>query len=353
MRGLFGSMRRLQTEGISLTKLTFNDCHFGDEVVDVGNDALSELTIDQCCSGRYHTPGISTFGCTHLVWDIVQKCPNLERFTCIDQQTFATMETGEGEYDEVAEDAILTGSEVTMSDADLCALAKFCPDLETLYINSYDTRITEKSIIYLAMRGTQLRELGLYLKRDKALTDAAIIAIANMAHLKVLEVGTLELKNPLTLRCIAHQCPHLKSLSLHTSNVTEAELVYFAQHGQLDRLAVGKQQLNFPGKSIRTDHHSYRPGYLPVLDAGDIEALEAAQRTWLLTAEQHWLHLPAGENTEEKLKAADPHLTVLWMSASRSEYHLSVDLGDARVPRLFTNISSEWSDYTAHLVSFP
>jgi hypothetical protein len=61
MRGLFDSMRRLKTEGISLTKLTFNDCHFGDEVVDVGNDALSELTIDQCCSGRYHTPGVSTF----------------------------------------------------------------------------------------------------------------------------------------------------------------------------------------------------------------------------------------------------------------------------------------------------
>jgi hypothetical protein len=53
------------------------------------------------------------------------------------------METGEGEYDAVAKDAILTGSEVTMSDADLCALAKFCPDLETLYINSYDARIPE------------------------------------------------------------------------------------------------------------------------------------------------------------------------------------------------------------------
>jgi hypothetical protein len=78
-----------------------------------------------------------------LVWDIVQKCPNLQRFTCIDEQTFATMETGEGEYDAVAKDAILTGSEVTMSDADLCALAKFCPDLETLYINSYDARIPE------------------------------------------------------------------------------------------------------------------------------------------------------------------------------------------------------------------
>jgi hypothetical protein len=235
-----------------------------------------------------------------------------------------------------------------MTDADLCALAKYCPNLETLNINSYESEITEKSVIYLAMKCTKLTELALYLRDDGALTDAAVIAVAaNLAHLQELELGNLQLLNPTTLRCIVHHCPQLKVLSLHESNVPEAELVYIAQHAALDRLAIGKQQqLQYPGRwSASVKHHAYLLEQLPVLGAEDVDLLEAAQPAWLQRM-QRFLQLPIGEGqgTEEKLRAAssNPSFSVLWMAKCSSQHVLNTIRQQGRRSKLFL------IDYTSY-----
>jgi hypothetical protein len=319
MNKFLRSMRELKSKGVSWKKLTFCEYYFDHLVVDVFGDTVTELVIDQCHSGQYNTPSVPTHGCTHLVWDIIHKCPNLQHFACLNEEV---------EEDPSEE----PGIEVTMSNADIYALAKYCPNLETLNINSNATTITEKSVIYLAMKCTKLTELALYLKDGGGLTDAAVIAVAaNLAHLQELELGNLQLLNPTTLRCIVHHCPQLKVLSLHKSNVPEAELVYIAQHAALDSLAISKQQqLQYPGRwSASVEHHAYLLEHLqlPVLGMEDVELLEAAQPAWLQRM-QRFLQLPGkgqGTYTDEKLRAAssNPSFTVLWMGR-RTQFQLNL-----------------------------
>ncbi|KAJ1396005.1 hypothetical protein B484DRAFT_458959 [Ochromonadaceae sp. CCMP2298] len=205
-----------------------------------------------------------------------------------------------------------------MSNADLCALAKHCPNLHSLNINSHNTDITEKSVVYMAIKCTKLTALALYLKQGRALTDVAVFAIAaNLVNLRELELGHLQIMNPHTLRCIAHQCP-LKLLSLLESNVMESELVYLAQHAELEMLSLGLQRW-----SINIEHHTYLDEQ--ALLGGDVEALAAAQLVW---AQSMMRYLPTGEGSLERLRAARNSLKVVRMAG-----RLQCDLNPIRGSR--------------------
>jgi hypothetical protein len=88
-------MVELKRKGESWKKLTFYDCNFGDLVVDEGADTVTELVIDQCQSRLYDTSGVPSQGCTRLVWDIIHKCPNLQRFSCFDHDDYDSYEERE------------------------------------------------------------------------------------------------------------------------------------------------------------------------------------------------------------------------------------------------------------------
>mmetsp|Transcript_29567 Transcript_29567/g.63681 ORF Transcript_29567/g.63681 Transcript_29567/m.63681 type:complete len:456 (+) Transcript_29567:117-1484(+) len=206
LRKLMGSVREWGSMGGSLQKLELTNCKFSNEAVDFGCcDALTELGIFKCSSDLYTTPGDS-LGCTRLLWGILHKCKNLKRF-----QFSAEEDTTQ------------------LNARDLCLLARFCPDLTSIHIQSHDDTFKEAAVRGVAMKCTKLEELVLL--ADNTITDRTIEAIAaNLVSLQKLDIQNLQLRNPRTFRVLAHGCPQLQVLRIHEGNVTEAELLYLVQH---------------------------------------------------------------------------------------------------------------------------
>ncbi|KAJ1407253.1 hypothetical protein B484DRAFT_456604 [Ochromonadaceae sp. CCMP2298] len=223
LRKLMGSVREWGSMGGSLQELWLENCDFGNEAVDFGCscDALTDLCIWNCYSGLSTTPGDS-LDCTCFLWGILPKCKNLKKFTKI--SFFAT------------------GVEPPLNARDLCLLAKFCPDLTYLYLNSMYGTVDEAALVSVAMKCTKLQILRLFVQT--ALTDRTIEAIAaNLVSLRKLEISNLELHKPRTLRVLAHGCPQLSRLYIDEGNalVTETELLYLVKNAkELRTLEIGK-----------------------------------------------------------------------------------------------------------------
>jgi hypothetical protein len=287
VRSLLNRIREWREAGGVLKELTLTDCKFGDLSVDVGNcDSLTYLRIENCRSNQYTAPGISQ-GCTRLIWDIISKCTNLQDFEF----------TSSGQ------------SRIQFSDKDLSVLARFCPNLDSLFIETEGSdSLTEKAIICLTTKCTKLTYLCLFTKT--ALTDATILAVAaNLASLTNLGIDKLQLQNPLTLRCLAHCCPQLSMLSLYESNVTEAELLYLVKNAKnLQRLGLQRWgHLSFRDRVTKLTAQEYQPEDLSLFDAEEPARLLSSQREWLDRMAVH-MQLQVGEmDTVEKLKAASSH----------------------------------------------
>jgi hypothetical protein len=180
MQMLLMFIRRWRREGGVLKKLICTECQFYDISVDLGNcDSLTYVKITRCHSDRYTAAGVGQ-GYTRLMWNLVSKCTNLEGFE------FTSREVNTVEF----------------SDLDLSVLARFCLNLQYLYIQTAGSNnITEKAVIFLVHKCTKLTQLFLYIKTQ--MTDSLVVAVAaNLVSLTDLGIETLQLHNPRMLRCL-------------------------------------------------------------------------------------------------------------------------------------------------------
>jgi hypothetical protein len=275
------SVREWGGGGGSLHKLTVTDCNFGTEVVEFG-DSLTHLYIDNCQSSRITTPGDS-MGCMRWLWGILSKCKNLKVF-----ELSSTMD----------EDAI--------SDQDLCLLARFCPHLTRLLIDSPYDEFSESALMCVAMKCTKLQKLELF--SERTFSDRTIEAIAaNLVSLRSLHIWTLQLRNPHTLRRLTVGCPLLQSLYIKKGNVhvSEAELLYLVKHAKiLQKLKIGNWgHLDFKERWEELQLDNSAPEELLELGMEDPDALLTSQRDRLqgirAATEQ-----PGEMDTVDKLHAA-------------------------------------------------
>mmetsp|Transcript_34596 Transcript_34596/g.76887 ORF Transcript_34596/g.76887 Transcript_34596/m.76887 type:complete len:440 (+) Transcript_34596:136-1455(+) len=275
LRKLMGSVREWGSMGGSLQDLELDSCNFDDEAVDFGScDALTTLQIRNCASDLCTEPGDS-LGCTRLLWGILHKCKNLKFFEFRGR----------------------------ICDLDLCLLARFCPDLTSIHIQSHDDTFKEAAVRGVAMKCTKLEELVLL--ANNTITDRTIEAIAaNLVSLQKLDIQNLQLRNPRTFRVLAHGCPQLQVLRIHEGNVTEAELLYLVQHAtNLHTLKIREwEHLDF--RERWEESQPDPPHELLQMGIDDPEALLSSQRDRLqvlraATRQQG--------DTEDKLRAASSH----------------------------------------------
>jgi hypothetical protein len=283
LRSLLQCVREWGEAGGVLKALVLKGCEFGDLVVDVGNcDSLTDLVIEDCSSSQYTAPGISQ-GCTRLIWGIVSKCTKLKRFQFNSEEQ----------------------SEIQLCDKDLSVLARFCPNLYRLYIQTTNSdTLTEKAIVCLTTKCTELNELFLYTKT--ALTDETILAVAaNLVSLLDLGLYKLQLQNPLKLRCLAHCCPQLSFLYLYKGNVSEAELLYLVKHAK-NLQELGLQRWGHLTFRDRTEHtlQEYDEQELSLFDAEEPARLLSSRQEWLGRMAVHTQLQPGEMDTVEKLQAA-------------------------------------------------
>jgi len=287
LRKLMGSVREWGSMGGSLQELWLENCDFGNEAVDFGScDALTKLYIQDCSSTLCTTPGDS-LGCTRLLWGILPKCKNLKKFTKI--SFFAT------------------GVEPPLNARDLCLLAKFCPDLTYLYLNSMYGTVDEAALVSVAMKCTKLETLRLLLKT--ALSDRTIEAVAaNLVSLQVLFIKELQLDNPRTLRLLAHSCPNLQKLCIYEGNMAETELLYLVESAKkLQVLTIGKwKHLDL---RERWEIQPFAAEDLLQLGMEDPEALLSSQRDRLqvLSAATQQPGEIDDTDTADRLQAASSH----------------------------------------------
>jgi hypothetical protein len=294
LRKIMASVREWGSKGGSLQELALVGCYFGNEAVDFGNcDSLTYLHIQDCTSHIITTPGDS-LGCTRLLWDILHKCKNLKDFTFFYSALPSPTQHGQ---------------DITLNDRDLCLLARFCPHLTRLKINSQKDETSEAALGCVAMKCTKLKVLHLLTQRTYADRTIQTIA-ANLVYLRELEIRNMQLHNPHTLRCLAVGCPKLWYLYIEkgNANVTEAELLYLVEHAKnLQLLRIGKwEHLDF--KASWAGLQPFAPEVLLQLGMEDPEALIASQqqqeRLQILSAatEQH-----DDVDTVDKLRAASKH----------------------------------------------
>jgi hypothetical protein len=285
LRKFTSSVREWGSMGGSMEDLRLWNCNFGDEAVDFGNcDSLTELTIWDCSSNISTTPGDDSQGCTRLLWGILPKCVKLVEFDC--------------RYSDA-------GS-VSLSDRDLCLLARFCPHLTRLWINLLEDEFSEAALMRVAMKFTKLK--CLYLSVPTAFTDRTIEAIAaNLVSLRKLRITNLKLHKSCTLRCLAVGCPELRELCIKKGNghVTEAELLYLVKHAKnLQGLKIGKwEHLDFKASWAGLEPYTYAPEDLLELGVEDPEALIASQRDRLQSIRAA-TEQPDAMDTVDKLLAA-------------------------------------------------
>jgi len=283
LRKLMGSVREWGSMGGSLQDLELDSCNFDDEAVDFGScDALTTLQIRNCASDLCTEPGDS-LGCTRLLWGILPKCANLKKFTFLHDRN----------------------KDCVLKDRDLCLLARFCPDLTSIHIQSHDDTFKEAAVRGVAMKCTKLEELVLL--ADNTITDRTIEAIAaNLVSLQKLDIQNLQLRNPRTFRVLAHGCPQLQVLRIHEGNVTEAELLYLVQHAT-----------NLHTLKIREwEHLDFRETWGEVqpdaLEGEDLLQLGIANPEALLSSQRDRLQVLRAAtrqqgDTEDKLRAASSH----------------------------------------------
>jgi len=260
LRKLMGSVREWGSMGGSLQKLGLYKCTFGNMNVEFGCicDALTDLCIFNCSSNLSTTPGDS-LGCTRLLWGILPKCKNLKKFT---KHSIAS-----------------TGVEFPLNDHDLCLLARFCPHLTQLYIQSELASFSEAALGCVAMKCTKLETLELPV--EITFTDRTIEAIAaNLVSLRLIYFRELQLENSRTLRGLTEGCRQLQELGIMKGSVPEVELLYLVKHAKkLDTLNIGKwKHLDFRERWAELQPDTSAVEDLLQLGMEDPEALITAQQ---------------------------------------------------------------------------
>jgi len=207
--------------------LVLRKCDFGNEDVDFGDcDALDNLTIWSCSSTFSTTPGDSE-GCMRLLWGILPKAANLDRFVY-----YSSSSAGD-----------------PLNDRGLCLLARFCPHLKHLFIASHGDKFGDTALEGVIMTCTKLETIHLLARPDAGYTDPTIAytdrtiqtIAASLVSLQRLDIENLQLQNPRMLRGLVKGCPGLEELSIEKSNVSEAELIYLVEHApELQLLEIGK-----------------------------------------------------------------------------------------------------------------
>ncbi|KAJ1422208.1 hypothetical protein B484DRAFT_452467 [Ochromonadaceae sp. CCMP2298] len=289
LQDMFKNIREWREAGGVLKVLLFTNCEFGDEVVDVGDcGTITDFIIDDCNSDRYTAPGDSQ-GYTHLIWDIVRKCTNLR-----------TLHLESDRHEP---------SSICFSDMDVSVVARFCPNLNYLYIDALgQDSLTDKAIIHLATKCTNLQQLFLMVKTQ--FTDATFTAVAaNLVSLTRLGFNHLQLQNPRTLRCLAHCCPQLEWLNLYICNATEAELLLLVKQAKnLQHLAIRRWgHLDFRDGGTELTPQQYEPQDLSLFDAEEPARVLSSQLEWLGRMAVHTQLLPGELDSAEKLEAASSH----------------------------------------------
>ncbi|KAJ1400991.1 hypothetical protein B484DRAFT_458083 [Ochromonadaceae sp. CCMP2298] len=258
LRKFMRSVLEWESVGGSLQELKLVDCTFGNEAIDFGKtcDALTELTIENCSSTLSTTPGDS-LGCTRLLWGILPKCANLKKFTFLHDRN----------------------KDCVLKDRDLCLLARFCPHLTQLYIQSELASFSEAALGCVAMKCTKLETLELPV--EITFTDRTIEAIAaNLVSLRLIYFRELQLENSRTLRGLTEGCRQLQELGIMKGSVPEVELLYLVKHAKkLDTLNIGKwKHLDFRERWAELQPDTSAVEDLLQLGMEDPEALITAQQ---------------------------------------------------------------------------
>jgi hypothetical protein len=294
LRKVMESVREWESMGGSLEELVLRGCDFSNMSANFGScDPLLLLVISDCSSTLIEVPGES-LGCSCLLWGILPKCKNLKRF-------------------EVTHHGIMSGSKYALYDQDLCLLARFCPDLEHLNINTLADEVQTTALLYVVCKCTKLQHLILNLWDP--IVDCVLLAIAtNLLSLRTLTISELKLQNLQTLRCLAHGCPQLRELSIEIGDMHEAELLYLVEHAKnLHSLAILQlEQFDSWDSWGQSQIDDYLPHELQRLGVDDTAAFKSEQRARLdsLRAAAQ----PPGEmGIVQRLQAAssNPHFRVL------------------------------------------
>jgi hypothetical protein len=211
-------------------------------------------------------PAPGSIGCTRMVWDIAHKSANLQYF-------------GYEADDSIDFDDMEYQPQISIKQTDITALCRFCPNLTHLNIDSEHSDINDASVVSLATKATQVEHL--FLHSGARNTDDSIFAIANLPSLTEVGILNLTLRNPRTLRALAHNCPQLELLHLTNCNVSEAELVRFvSQSVNLKQLNIGIwKQLTYRRKPTTVMPTAYDT--TPLLSETEAEALHSAQVEWI------------------------------------------------------------------------
>jgi hypothetical protein len=276
LRNCMASVREWGRGGGSLQSLTLEDCDFRNEVVDFGSfDSLTHLTILNSvnCESALITQAGESEGCTRLLWGILHKCKNLREFSI----THPT--------------PIWNGSSqlrpMPLSARDVSLLARFCPDLERLHIDTQAVAAEDAALLCVFGKCTKIQYLSLHFSRG--IWDAVLLAIAaNLVSLRSLTIEELELHDPQPLRCLAHGCPLLRELSIENESelylsegrsLPEAELLYVVQHAKnLQRLSIGQwEHMDFRDGWSELDPSDYAMPELALLGLDDPDAFIAEQ----------------------------------------------------------------------------
>lgn len=114
---------------------------------------------------------------------------------------------------------------VSVSDAALQELARFCPELHALILHSCE-EITDRGILALAERCTNLATLSV--AKCKQLTDRSLTAIirANASRLQSLNLDSCHLITDETVMCLAlNHCTNMLELDLSSCDAISDEAV--------------------------------------------------------------------------------------------------------------------------------
>ncbi|KAJ1431648.1 hypothetical protein B484DRAFT_395379 [Ochromonadaceae sp. CCMP2298] len=289
------SVREWGSKGGSLEELKLVRCTFGYQVVNFGKtcDALIALHIEDCSSSASTTP-VDSLNCGRLLWGILSKCRSLKQF-----------EFSHG-----------GNKDSFLHEGDLCLLARFCPNLECLRINTLFDNPTA-AVLYTIGKCTKIQHLGL--EFDDAIYDSIIAAVAaNLVALRSLKVHDLRLAEPRTLRCLAHGCQQLQELSIVESydvTVSEAELLELVERAKnLQRLTIGKwEHLDF-----RDTWEEEEPQLYDQHEQAKLVELGIEDAAAFISAQQERVRIirdatPQPRDTVDRLRAAssNPHFQVI------------------------------------------
>jgi hypothetical protein len=251
LRKCMASVREWGSKGGSLEVLVLTECDFGDQAVDFGCLSLTELTIKD-----YHNP--TNLQEQQLLWGILHTCKNLKRFKNFSRLTYHVP-----------------------NGQDLGMLARFCPDLEHLHIETRREGEVDAAILCGIIAKCKLQHL--IVDTMDATDDIVIVAIAaNLVSLQTLTITKPMLQDMNILGLLSHGCPQLQELRIIQENgngsLTEAELLYLVKHAKnLQLLTIVQRHERGDLDYLR--HCHYTPQDLLNLGVEDAEAFVSKQQS--------------------------------------------------------------------------